>query len=633
MKRLLLLMISLTGVSMTSLAGEAYIQQTDTLQRELTLQREYVPEGKQAQKAYFNPLDNPRSRRLKPIEFARNSYELSMNVAPRLFDPIENPKAPMPSTERVHLRLLGGYPTRLGFNTQILTPMGEEGTFFLGAEHLSLNEVLRADEAVLLPFDRRNRFHDTDVTLGYNYTMEERMLSVTGSFFHHRNTYYGQTPTPSRSENAELPEPFEATYPLYTLVGGNVGFDLTPAPLTLTSDWSYSLFANLGFANKQEPTPEDSGQFVQNSELTGYTEPSSHTINELAVHAGGNLAYTIAGSDWGLGADAVYDFMGKASIDPESDLKAPHRLSVDPYVKYTRPGFLLRAGVKLQLLNRGPKKFMITPDVQMSWKVTEQLGLLLGVSGGSDFYSMKDIYEQNRYALGRSSYTGYRIADLRTMVGVQVGSLNGLSMELRGGYDHYTAFSDWRVIQVPTLQIQNSLSPQYSVSTTLFRLENKGEMGNGFLTATVRYSSAFGLNLVAQLHRNFVSTPTPEENQPKINVTGIARTTLSLGASYQITDKLSVAADFEGAEGIQFELPLPAATLSVPSGGEVVTPGAYTLIATPFTHLFNARVSYKAHKNFGFSLIGTNLLNDKTQRWLHYQQPSTSIQAAVTISF
>lgn len=617
------LLLSLTvasGLSATVCGSD--IHATDTLQRELTLQREYVPEGKQAQKAYFSPLGRTGSRTLKPIEFARNSYGVSMRVAPRLFEPVANPLAPVPQKEHFSIRLFGGYPARVGLSLGGHANVAEKGTFHLAVEHLSFMEQVLKNKPTSLPFVPENKSHDTDVSLGYTHTLEERLLKVSTNIFHHKHSFYGQVGENATNDPRSAIE-FDATFPLYGLWGIQAGVELSPAPLSLSSSWEYSLLANIGFARKQEPNPADGSQFVQHPDFTGFTAPRDNNINELLLEVGGNLAYGFSGSDWSFGLDALYERRGSPTIDVQSGVSVPQYLSLDPYFQYSMPTLFAKAGARIQLVSRGGRSFLLTPDIQVRWQVSDKVSFLFDANGGAQIFGLKEIYEQNRYAYGRSSYSGYNVSDYKVSTGFQLGNFNGFSLQVLGGYEHYIAFSDWQMELLPTLLTQNTQAPRYDIQTPLFRLSNRGQMAVTFLSGSMRYVSPLGLELGAKVRYNNYSAPRVEGQEP-LAVAGLPSLLLSIQAGYKFNDKLSLYADFQGEGGISFLTPKsdPATNL--------VT---YSETKVPFLHDLNLRLSYKAHKNLGFSLIGQNLTNDRSARWLHYQRPGTAVIGAVTISF
>lgn len=94
---------------------------------------------------------------------------------------------------------------------------------------------------------------------------------------------------------------------------------------------------------------------------------------------------------------------------------------------------------------------------------------------------------------------------------------------------------------------------------------------------------------------------------------------MAFNARYQITKQLALQAEFMGEMGKVFLVP-------------TATPYLFGQVELPMAHQLNATLSYKVHDRIGISVIGNNLLNARTSRWLYYHQPGTSVMLGATIS-
>lgn len=115
------------------------------------------------------------------------------------------------------------------------------------------------------------------------------------------------------------------------------------------------------------------------------------------------------------------------------------------------------------------------------------MSLIAEATGGATTYRMRDIYEQNRYALGLSSLTGFDIADYCLHFTIQMGNFYGFSAEVKGGFEHYRTFSDWQMHLVPSLRIDNPKSHPFNINTPAYQLVNQGEVGIPFIEIAARY--------------------------------------------------------------------------------------------------------------------------------------------------
>lgn len=598
------------------IGGQAYANPfaADTLQRELVLQQDYAPVGQQAQKEFFNPLDTRGQKALKPIEFARNTYQVGMNVHPLLFNPLHNPLAPDDHKQTFYGRFFGGYPGHAGVNAGVVAKTGERGSLLISVDHLSrFVDGIQGE----LPFVPMDQTHDTEVALGYTHALDARVLNVGIDLFHHSNTFYGinmELPTGTQFDDTNEFDPV-----LYNLLGTEVSFSLSPAPLSLVRGWQYNASGKLGFTSK-----DDIGQGYATNPVVMLNGAAAdkNSLSELSVDLKGNIGYKFAGTDWGFGADANYQMLsiGALGVYPEvsavyegrNEMKPMQLLSLDPYLEYNKPNMLIKAGAKVQLLNRGAKTILITPDVQLRFKATPMFSIYANVDGGAEYFGLRENYLQNRWAEAVSVYTGYHIAQFRALLGIQVGNYNGFSLDINGGYAQYSDFSDWRFHE-----LSGEYTP-YLINTYSFIRKNRGRAGHTFVNATAGYVSPMGLDLRAKIQYN--SYASLEESKLPIGY-GLPMTELYLSADYQATEKLVFNVNFSGMGGIKFK------------EADLIPTDTAADIELPFITELGARITYKAHKNIGVSLIGNNLLNKRSERWLGYYRQGATVQGAVIITF
>lgn len=594
----------------------------DTLQREMVLQRDYQPVGQQAEKAFFNPLQTSATTSLRPISFARNTYPITMNVMPKLFNPLDNPLAPKQVKQMLHARVFGGYPGHVGANVGVLVKPSEEGSLLISVDHLSRFANVPQRNLPLRPVDRT---HDTEVALDYTHALVDRVINVGVDVFHHANTYYGMLPIVPSAGTSQL----TAEYPLAGMVGTEVRVGVSPSPLSLARGLQYSVDGKVGYTTKDDI----SLYYTDNNILIpkGVAPVKGNKVSELSVDVLGNLGYKFAGTDWGVGVDGRYQMISISALNGLSGnkLNPMMALSIDPYFAYTAPNFVLKAGAKIQLLNRGSKKFLVTPDVQARFKATDNFSIYLNADGGAEYHTLRDIYRQNRWADAMSVYEGYEIAHYRVISGVQVGNINGFSLDLNGGYTSYSDFSDWKS-GYHTTKYANELvmdGPEFrEILTPLYSLNNVGKVDNIFVGAKVRYVSSIGLDLGASVKYNSYKAKTEEVTDHKV---GYGRPAYEIGVSadYAINDKIGLNVNFTGLGGIKFP------ELSKPVNGVGATPVTLVPAESIFVGDLGARISYKVHPNIGLSLIGENLFNQKVGRWRGYDRQGAIAVFAVTLAF
>ncbi|MBR8712799.1 hypothetical protein [Porphyromonas levii] len=603
----------------------------DTLQREMLLQRDYQPVGQQAEKAFFNPLQSTGATSLRPISFARNTYPIAMNVTPKLFSPLDNPLEPDHVKQLLHARIFGGFPGHVGANIGVLTKTSDVGTLLISADHLSRFVQVPQKVYPLSPWDQT---HDTEVALDYSHALPDRVYNIGVDVFHHANTYYGIVPDLIKGTSQ-----LTAEYPLARMIGTDVRIGVSPSPLSLARGVQYSIDGKVGYISKDDI----SSYYTENNIIIPKnTAPiNGHKVAELSLDLKGNLGYQFAGSDWSLGADGRYQLISISALNNilGNRLNPLQALSVAPYFAYIAPSFIFKAGASIQLLNIGSKKFLIIPDVQARFKANDHFSIYLNSDGGAEYHTLRDIYRQNRWADAMSVYQGYDIANYRVLAGVQVGNINGFSLDVHGGYASYLDFSEWMAncyVTYYSNELVMDGPDTRSIYTPLYSLKNAGAVGNIFVGAKARYISSIGLDLGASVKYNHyksrgvkqVLTPNGPEEAKDYTV-GYGRPTYEIGISgdYAINDKIGINVNFTALGGIRMP------ELSQPTDALGIVPPTLLPEETIFVADFGARISYKVHRNIGLSLIGENLFNQRIGRWRGYDRQGATAVLAATFAF
>ena len=614
------LLVTLAASSM--LLGLSAQTPADTLRRSMTLQRAYIPETGQAKKEFFNPLAGQTPRQLHPLDFARNSYSLSMKARPRLFTPSENLLLPDYGSHHFYARLFGGYPVKAGGNIGAHFRAGEYGTITLALDHTSRHvtgEKGRLDEAPI------NETHDTEGLVRYSQKLpdSDRMLEIEGFGFGHAHSLYGHPLSSVKS--GELPYHFITATPekpeLMSYYGTGLSVSLSPAPLSALSTWEYSLSATVDYGNRNA-----------NVNAAREGEPIGVYIDGRgdALHAGvqGSLTYGAKINDFRFGVDAGYE-INRFSLDKEvAGGKASQIITFIPHFDYIIPSLQIRAGVKVQLPTMGAKQLLITPDALLRWRMHDKASLLLSANGGMSMLSMRDLYRINRYADPMSIAQGIESSTYDVALGLELGSWYGFALDLKGGFADYRDFYDFASKSGSTPTPEGYEGEPYA-AVALFDLRNLGSVRHGYFSLGARYVGAEGLSGSLGVKYNHYARPALSEEESarvdnEVVESVLGRPTLELTAdlAYSPIKDLTLSANFLGLGGIKMQQLLPREL--VREGEEVV----YTL---PFTTKLDAQVSYKVLKNLGLSLTVENLLNQRMQRWSHYYSPGIGVYGSITL--
>lgn len=588
----------------------------DTLQREMVLERAYQPEVQKAEKAFFNPLPATATKALKPIQFARNTYPIAMNLVPSLFGPLDNPQAPEPVNQSLHARLVGGMPILGGANVGFMTGVGDRGSLELSLDHLTRYVKGTKSEYALRTLDQT---HDTEFSAAYDHSLDNRSLRAEVELFHHANTFYSLFSPSKEPANATA---LEAYYPLYQMSGAQLKLSLSPAPLSMASKWQYSLDALVGFATKEDvSTLYEANPVVQ---ILNETVINKNKVSELSVDLGGTIAYQFGGGDWGFGASGRYQLISIPALHSLQVTPSPlQRLSVAPYVSYTTPRLIARAGAAVQLYNRGANKLLVVPNVRVQFRAHDLFSLYFVADGGAKYQRLREMYAENRWVEAQSVYNGFDVAKYRLLLGMELGNFNGFSINVQGGFTQYSHFSDWSYQFLNTELTSPEKTRQLHLFTPIFVKSDRGAAQQVFFNAEAHYFSSIGLGLAAKFQLNkYVAVKEREELPLGF---GMPTANLNLTADYRLMDKLTLAVDFEALMGIKYYVPVANALTQQMTVGEEVD--SYNCID------LGARVSYEVNEYLGLSLIGQNLLHQKQGRWLGYSRPGATGMLAVTLKF
>lgn len=593
----------------------------DTLRRSMTLQRAYIPETGQARKEFFNPLANQTPRQLHPLDFARNSYSLSMKARPRLFTPSENLLLPDYGSHHFYARLFGGYPVKAGGNIGAHFRAGEYGTITLALDHTSRHvtgEKGRLDEAPI------NETHDTEGLVRYSQKLpdSDRMLEIEGFGFGHAHSLYGHPLSSVKS--GELPYLVSTATPekpeLMSYYGTGLSVSLSPAPLSALSTWEYSLSATVDYGNRNADV---------NAAREG--EPIGVYIDGRgdALHAGVQEALPMELRSTTSDSASTPATRSIASLDKEvAGGKASQIITFIPHFDYIIPSLQVRAGVKVQLPTMGAKQLLITPDALLRWRMHDKASMLLSATGGMSMLSMRDLYRINRYADPMSIAQGIESSTYDVALGLELGSWYGFALDLKGGFADYRDFYDFASKSGSTPTPEGYQGEPYA-GVAVYDLRNLGSVRHGYFSLGARYVGAEGLSGSLGVKYNHYARPAlSEEESARVDhevtksVLGRPAMELTADLAYSPIKDLTLSANFLGLGGIKMQQLLPREL--VREGEEVV----YTL---PFTTKLDAQVSYKVLKNLGVSLTVENLLNQRIQRWSHYYSPGIGVYGSITL--
>ncbi len=576
----------------------AQVTKNDTINRELTLERDFIPTRNEVQKAFFSPLAGVKKSPLKPLEFANDSYNIGMRIGSRTFAPLYNSYAPAEVRQRLFARLYGGWPGNFGLNTGFTFNPSEKGRFDIALNHATTLARSREEARTIV---KQIKMHDTDLSAKYTHNTGSGLLIFGLNGYYDKASIYGTDN--NLKLTSEAAEKFGTTpdFPMLGIAGGTFSVEKTAAPISLGSPWVLKGRIDASLTNKQD-------MLMTGSFPSTYSPIEFKTTEELGLRADATLSYDLSEA-WSIGAKGVFHNNTYRQNFGTDSFKNPLHLAVTPYLSYKNDRFEAQAGVALHLVNIGDDKTALHPDLYARYRVSDITSLFLNIDGGTRLFGLRELYNINRYFLAPSISEVLEQTTIKATAGVEVGNLNGFSINIRGGYARYGAFADWK-----SSDLKVGSGDNYPLTINGYELRKRKDVADIFVGMTMKYITPFGLALNGELDLHNYGV---RSSGVKEAVEGLPAFTLKMMGSYRFTEKLSLRVSFVGMADIAYAVPNKA--------------GEYKSIS-PITEL-NADLSYRLSKNIGVALIGTNLIGSANQRWLHYEQPRTGVLGAVTLTF
>lgn len=386
--------------------GTMAMAQDSAYIRNITVERDYQPTIQEAQKIQVQP---------EQVEQTIPATEVRYSDYTSILSPDHN-VTPM-STPRQNFRASGQY------NGYVRAAFGHTGTL-LDLEYRkddgtkSILDVyahhrgewgLRALSRSELGLDFTHRFTNTDLYFGVN----------GGNIYYHK---YGRI-YDYANENAYLreigltAEDKTALWTAEAFVG--IKSNKSKADLKYRLQTGYALFSKIGAVTE-------------------------HQIRTRAMLDWGRESHHI-----GINASMQNSFMqltGLASVIPATDYNARHAIRLEPYYEYRGERINLHAGVNLDMnIGRGQMmsgsenlSFAPSPNVTLEAQVAKQwLTLYATAKGSFGKGTLQDFMESNRYRLIHAGIHSHHVASYTPVdaeLGLHISPLNGLLVELHGGY-------------------------------------------------------------------------------------------------------------------------------------------------------------------------------------------------------
>lgn len=406
----------------------------DHLNRELTLEKEYNPSLRDANKINHLPeLATPAVPKTT-VQFA--DYALPYAVSPYLI-----PFSPSPlftelskTNKRGYLNL--GVSTLLDIDAdlgyQILNTNKDYLSIYLSNRY-SNQDVKFTEESRDGVTEGLMKLHDIWGGVNYKHYFNSLSFNLGGQYNHSSFNYYGIPDFSYYGENLH-PDQKADFLNLYTGIQAHEGAELF-----------YRLNLNYTTFKYKHTIPDIQDGHRENRFIVdGTLQKQFNSTWQIGVSlAFKNYAYSI--SDYYFSYPVTPWTEMPEEREPGLLYNTPEEfshlgyykdyslLSFNPYLRAEGTNWNLRLGITPALRFRDGSKFYISPDIHFSFTPTQVFQLYIDAAGGVNDNSLYNSFHENRYASPR-----YRIRDswspVDATVGFKLSPVPGLMFDLFGGY-------------------------------------------------------------------------------------------------------------------------------------------------------------------------------------------------------
>lgn len=361
-----------------------FAQESDTLQREVTIVKEFTPILREAEKINTLPSVAAPSFDRQAVSYTRN---VTSTEIPTEASHVEIPYKPIYNTGSHKHR--GYFDFGMG---AYLTMFANAGYHILDTPHDKLNIAAQFNSLNWdIPVNSQSRFnhpyyedvthqtfYDARAGLQYAHTFKDNItLSLLGAYRYLDFNYYGVTNNYYFKDH-----PFNSVNNFFVelYVGNKEAQHYDYEHWDVTA--GYSLYSNRRGAYVTTPS----------SEHHGYLKGAySYMLDKC----------------WSVGGEVDFDFLHYGLLKDLSGV-APniyvpgYNLNVFmarllPHVEYRKDRFFFRGGVKADISVNDGTIFRFAPDVHMNWEFVENYFLYADIDGGKELHTWNEVSKECIY--------------------------------------------------------------------------------------------------------------------------------------------------------------------------------------------------------------------------------------------
>lgn len=575
------LFICTLGLSVTSINISAQTAAKDTtLNRQVSLEREYTPTIQDASKVNTLPALHEPQKKQYDIKF-ENSIP-NTNIASY---PIGNPGSGDIRTKIDYSKHRGYFLFGAGMYSNLDGAAGyrivdsKNDRLDIFATHNSTDGKIKYLNPNSLLDEAKAKNMENLIKAKYSHDFESLTWYLNGSFFNNTFNYYGNPYIFSTADQA--PSLYEG------FMKNNQNINVIEAETGITSkERSDVLYysANIKYNNF-------STKYGLN---TNYDGISGSLFDALV-----NIAAPVQ-TDHKAGVEGGIFFQTFSNVDflPLLEKDPFHNLTIfkaKPYYSIDGGNFQLSLGANINWASDIENKFVVAPSIKTSWNFDEKSLLYFNVDGGINDNNVVAMNRVNRYINPASRvFISQTLYDAK--IGVRSGVINGFEFDIFGGYK-YTKDEH--------LFVPNESPSWGNVSEMMYANLGAGHFGGALKTKLIPYTD---LSLKAQTHFYNVSKYTLTDTAPdKKEAWGLPSFTLDFNADFSFIENLTFSVNYIFEGGRKTYVNNTSTTMD--NINELNIRGSYNILDwLSFYVKVNNVMSQKYERYYGYTNQGINAL-------------------------
>ena len=559
------------SLAIASLANVAFAQ--EDLTKEITVETDYKPTEQKATKLNKLPAVTKSATKTAALKYSDWAVPTTVNPTTPLMAPYGYNTAYTFSKRRGYFDFSAG---------SLLNLTGSAGYKILDTELTELNVWLQhnstwagRNKSQYLPSEllqaQKQKYNNNIVGLDLSHSFHQGTLHASAFYHYDHFNYYGGYNAITKQTVYTDGTVSEST--IYDIDG----WDKSEHMQTVNE-----FQANVGWANKRS---DDALQYSANLMFNhfGFSKGLGQTFNDKA-NSDNHIRLALFGEtphshSSRVGANVNVDYLGRtcqnfiANGDSKSSTRAVGLVNIAPYFKYENNGFNARLGVNIDLSLSDGTSFRIAPNVDLSYAFTDGFSVYAEAKGGKKLVTLRDMYSYNRYINPTSDFVNFH-SPLDAEGGFKIGPFSGFHAKLFGGYGIFKNVNmpdfkysgttrteylpidikgwkagfelGYKYCSIAEAKVNVTYSPQDEEKGYFMGFDRAKFVGNASVSVTPIKHLKIGIDYQLRCKRWATGNITAE-NAGVITYSKDCRdlgdwNNLSLGASYQINDMISVFA-------------------------------------------------------------------------------------------